>query len=68
MSSAIETIEEIKQDVEDLQKKVLAIPTPEAGEFTELQISAMNNAHKGLEWFEGYSIDRLKRAFGQEDG
>jgi len=60
---AIEQIEEIEKSVQDLQKKILSLPRPEDGDYTDLQISAMDNARKNLEWFAGYSIDRLKRAF-----
>jgi len=66
MQTAIETIEEIVGDIEDIQRKILSIEAS-AGEFTEKQAMAKDNAYNGLEWFKGYSIDRFKRAFKEED-
>ena len=68
MQTAIETIEEIGRDIEDIQRKILSLAAPAGEGFTDEQIWARDNAQKNLIWFCGYSLPRLKNAFRKEGG
>ena len=63
MSSAIETIEEIEQNSQDMQKKLLSLSAPAEGKFTDKQIIMLETARNALGMFQRFELAQLKKAF-----
>lgn len=66
MQTSIETIEEIKADAAELQKKLLTIPKTEPDGFSKEQTVAIVDAQDGLSFWRRTHLEVLDQAFKEE--